>query len=219
LPGEGGSLSFGGRGSLCSGRRGQFNLAKGGHFGVFYPGTAPLGYKNLSTPDGRKYIAPYEPEAGIMKWVFQEIAKNVFAVDQIRKKANQLGLICTRMTFWRNVRNPVYCGKLVIKQHKDEEAYIVDAQHEPLVSQALFYDVQDILNGRKRIPAAKLLSMELLPLRNFLKCNKCHRMLTGSSSKGKTRHYYYYHCDYTCGVRYNCYPPFFRTGLLSENSN
>lgn len=28
-------------------------------------------------------------------------------------------------------------------------------------------------------------------------------MLTGSSSKGKTRHYYYYHCDYTFGVRYN----------------
>lgn len=69
-----------------------------------FMGTAPLGYKNLSTPEGRKYIAPYEPEAGIMKWVFQEIARNVFAVDQIRKKAIQLGLVCTRMTFWRNVR-------------------------------------------------------------------------------------------------------------------
>ncbi|RKR81846.1 DNA invertase Pin-like site-specific DNA recombinase [Mucilaginibacter gracilis] len=168
-----------------------------------FMGTAPLGYKNLSSPEGKKYIAPFEPEAGIMKWVFQEISRNVFAVDQIRKKANQLGLVCTRMTFWRNVRNPVYCGKLIIKQHKDEESYIVDAQHEPLVSQALFYDVQDILNGRKRVPAAKLLSMELLPLRNFIKCNKCHKMLTGSSSKGKHKHYYYYHCDHICGVRHN----------------
>jgi site-specific DNA recombinase len=168
-----------------------------------FMGTAPLGYKNLSTPDGKKHIAPYEPEAGIMKWVFQEISRNVFAVDQIRKKANQLGLKCTRMTFWRNIRNPMYCGKLVIKQHKDEASYIVDAQHEALISEAQFYDVQDILNGRKRVPAAKLLSMELLPLRNFLKCNKCHRKLTGSSSKGKHKHYYYYHCDSSCGVRYN----------------
>ena len=168
-----------------------------------FMGTAPLGYKNLSTPDGRKYIAQFEPEAGIMKWVFKEISRNVFAVDQIRQKANQLGLKCTRMTFWRNIRNPMYCGKLVIKQHKDEDAYMVDAQHEGLISEALFYDVQDILSGRKRVPAAKLISMELLPLRNFLKCNKCQKMLTGSSSKGKYKHYYYYHCDSSCGVRYN----------------
>lgn len=165
-------------------------------------GTAPLGYTNLCTPDGRKYIAPYEPEAAIMKWVFSEISKNVFAVDQIRKKALNLGLICSRMTFWRNVRNPIYCGKLIIKKHKDEDAFIVDAKHEPLVSEALFYEVQDILNGRKRVPAAKMLSLERLPLRNFLKCNRCNRMLTGSSSKGRTRHYYYYHCDASCGVRY-----------------
>jgi site-specific DNA recombinase len=74
-------------------------------------GTGPLGYKNLSSPDGKKYIAPYEPEAGIMKWVFQEISRDIFAVDQIRKKANQLGLKFTRMTFGRNIRNPMYCGK------------------------------------------------------------------------------------------------------------
>lgn len=43
----------------------------------------------------------------------------------------------------------MYCGKLVIKQHKDEVAYIVDAQHEPLVSQALFYDVQDCFEWKK----------------------------------------------------------------------
>ncbi len=167
-----------------------------------FMGTAPLGYTNLSTPDGKKYIAPYEPEAGIMKWVFSEISRNVFAVDQIRQKANKLGLKCTRMTFWRNVRNPVYCGKLIIKAHKDEEAYIVDGVHEPLVSEALFYEAQQIMNGRKRVPAAKMLSLELLPLRNFLRCNICQKMLTGSSSKGKTKHYYYYHCIWPCKVRY-----------------
>jgi site-specific DNA recombinase len=168
-----------------------------------FMGTAPLGYKNLSTPDGRKYIAPYEPEAGIMKWIFKEISRGVFAPDQIRQKANKLGLKCTRMTFWRNIRNPVYCGKLIIKKHKDEEAYTTDAVHEALISESLFYDVHDILQGRKRIPAAKIICLEKLPLRNFIKCNKCNRMLSGSSSKGKYQHYYYYHCSSTCGVRYS----------------
>ncbi|WP_317048216.1 recombinase family protein [Pedobacter nyackensis] len=84
---------------------------------------------------------------------------------------------------------------------KDEEAYTVDATHEPLISESLFYDVQDILQGKKRIPAAKIICLEKLPLRNFIKCNRCNRMLSGSSSKGKYQHYYYYHCSSTCGLR------------------
>jgi site-specific DNA recombinase len=103
----------------------------------------------------------------------------------------------------RIVRNPVYCGKLIIKEHKGEEAYIVDGQHEPLVSESLFYDAQDILNGRKRQTAAKMVSLKSLPLRGFIRCSNCHKMLTGSSSKGKYHHYYYYHCDSMCGVRHN----------------
>jgi site-specific DNA recombinase len=101
------------------------------------------------------------------------------------------------------VRNPVYCAKLIIKAHKNEDGYIVDAQHEPLISEALFYEAQDVLNGRKRIVAAKMVSLQSLPLRGFIRCSKCHKMLTGSSSKGQYQHYYYYHCDSACGVRYN----------------
>ncbi|MEO6524953.1 MAG: recombinase family protein [Mucilaginibacter sp.] len=166
-------------------------------------GSAPVGYQNLTTPQGRKYIAPYEKEAAIMKWVFKEISKNSFALEQIRKQANMLGLNSSRANFWRMVRNPVYCGKLIIKEHKGEEAYIVDGQHEPLVSESLFYDAQDILNGRKRQTAAKMVSLKSLPLRGFIRCSNCHKMLTGSSSKGKYHHYYYYHCDSMCGVRHN----------------
>jgi site-specific DNA recombinase len=114
-----------------------------------------------------------------------------------------MGLSSSRANFWRMVRNPVYCGKLIIKAHKNEDAYIVDAQHEPLISEALFYEAQDVLNGRKRVVAAKMVSLQSLPLRGFIRCNKCHKMLTGSSSKGQYQHYYYYHCDSACGVRYN----------------
>ena len=38
-------------------------------------GPAPVGYANKITEDGRKYIAQKEPEAGIMKWVFETILK------------------------------------------------------------------------------------------------------------------------------------------------
>src|ERR1700753_3733184 len=35
--------------------------------------TAPTGYKNMVTENGKKYIAPKEPHASIMIWVFEEI--------------------------------------------------------------------------------------------------------------------------------------------------
>ena len=90
-----------------------------------------------------------------MKWVFKELSRDTYAADQIRQQANLLGLKCSRMNFLRMVRNPVYCGKLIVREFKEEKSFIVDGLHEPLVSEALFYDVQDVLNGRKRKVAAR----------------------------------------------------------------
>jgi len=45
---------------------------------------------------------------------FSGIARNVSSLTD-QEKGNQLGLTCTRMTFWRKVANPVYYGRLMIK--------------------------------------------------------------------------------------------------------
>eukprot|EP01037_Dinobryon_pediforme_P007934 gene7934-8006_t len=76
--------------------------------------SAPKGYHNLSHPDGRKYIAPKQPEAGLMQWVFTELATGNYNGEQ------------------------------------DEEMQFVKGQHEPIISEALFYEVQDVLNGNKK---------------------------------------------------------------------
>ena len=39
------------------------------------------------------------------------------------------------------------------------------------------------------------------PLRGFLLCPTCGKLLTGSASKGRTNYYHYYHCSATCGFR------------------
>lgn len=68
------------------------------------------------------------------------------------------------------LRNPVYCGRIFIPAYKNEEAMVVKAKHESLVSGALFDEVQDILNGRKRKRPAKNSLKEELPLRGYLQC-------------------------------------------------
>ena len=167
-------------------------------------GTAPVGYINKTDDHGRKYIAPKEPEASIIKWAFQELANGHFAADQIRKEANNRGLICSRSNFWNAIRNPVYCGKIPITSYKDEETTAVQGQHEAIISEALFYEAQEVLLGRKRKerPATQITVDEQMPLRGFLICPKCDRMLTGSASKGRCNHYYYYHCVSSCGCRF-----------------
>src|SRR6185437_12175367 len=167
-------------------------------------GIAPVGYVNQIDTSGRKYITPKEPEAGIMKWVFEEISRGTFAADQIRRDANKKGLKCSRSAFWTAIRNPVYCGRINASKYKDEEPLLAQGRHEPLISEALFYDAQDVLCGRKRKEktGTKMVTHENLPLRGFLICPRCSRLLTGSASKGRNNRYYIYHCVSLCSCRF-----------------
>jgi site-specific DNA recombinase len=129
---------------------------------------APVGYINRTTEEGRKYIRPNEPQAGIMKRAFAELATGRTVVEQVWKKAKKEGLSCGRNNFWNMVRNPVYCGKIVVHPFQDETRQLVEGQHEALISDELFNQVQQILDGRKRTKGTKLISPEMLPLRGYL---------------------------------------------------
>lgn len=169
-------------------------------------GIAPFGYINRSMENGKKYVAIKEPEASTMRLAFNEIAKGIFAPDQIRQQIAKSGKkILGRNGFHIAIRNPLYCGKIFIEKFRDEEAHFVKGQHEPLISEELFYRVQDILDGNKRNikPNARIISDANLPLRGFLLCPQCGRNLTGSGSKGRNNIYYYYHCLSSCGFRFS----------------
>lgn len=87
-------------------------------------------------------------------------------------------------------------------KYKDEEEYLADDQHEALISEALFYKVQAILDGRKNY-ATSVEAPNQLPFRGFLDCPKCTRKLTGSGSRSRNGElHYYYHCQSSCGTRF-----------------
>ena len=169
-----------------------------------YMGLAPVGYINKTDEAGRKYIAIHEPQAGILRWSFEEIARGLYNTEQIFKLANEKGFSGTKSLFWFAIRNPLYCGKIFIPKYKDDESRFVKGLHEPLITEDLFYRVQDVLDGRKRKQfRLKVVSDSVLPLRGFLVCPECGKILTGSLSKGRSRHYSYYHCFAGCKFRYS----------------
>ncbi len=166
--------------------------------------TAPLGYKNVTDEKGKKIIVPHEVYASVIQNAFAMLAEGILAADHIRKLMIRNGLKCSRSNFCRLIRNPAYCGQIFIPKLKDEECQIVTGLHEPLITEKLFYDVQEVLDGNRKKSRGntKANSHEMLPLRGFLICPKCNRMLTGSGSKGRNKVHYYYHCLATCGCRF-----------------
>jgi len=77
--------------------------------------------------------------------------------------AVERGLKCSKHNFWLAIRNPVYCGKIFVAKFKDEEERLAPGQHEAIVSEELFQQVQDVLDGREEFTARKR-----KPAMNFL---------------------------------------------------
>ncbi len=169
-------------------------------------GLAPVGYKNKTAENGKKYIALHEPQASHMKWAFEQLAIGLLATEHVWMRARERGLKCSRNGFWSLISNPCYIGKVTIPKFKDEDAYLVNGQHEALISESTFYRVQEVLDCRKRVfqkKGVKAVSPRSLALRGFLLCPKCSHVMTGSASRGRHKGYYpYYHCNSTCGVRF-----------------
>ena len=164
-------------------------------------GQAPIGYINLTSPNGKRHIAPNGLQAKLMAWAFNQIALAQFSTEQIFNKAKEMGLQCNKNRFLVAVRDPVYCGKIRIAAYGEEKKHTVAGQHAPIITEQLFLIAQKALDDRKRTIKTTISSHEMIPLRGFLQCSKCSRTLTASGSKGRNNYYYYYHCSTKCGYR------------------
>lgn len=162
------------------------------------------GYKNSRDENNRPVIVPERgKKEELVKRAFSEYATGLFNIEELRRKLNKEGLNSTRNSFWMLLRNKGYIGKVLVPAYKDESAQWVEGAHEPLIDEQTFYQVQDILEGRKKkLPNKHNTVKDELPLRGFLTCPKCGRTLTGSASRGRAGgRFFYYHCSNGCKER------------------
>jgi len=115
-------------------------------------------------------------------------------LNGLLQKAHGLGLTHPRSKrrlfkseLHRLLQNPIYYGNF----NWDGSHY--KGSHEPLITRALFDQVQDVFRGRPRARYPK----QLHPFMGLLTCAKCGCAITAERKKGK---YVYYHCtDYHGG--------------------
>jgi site-specific DNA recombinase len=179
-----------------------------------YMGKAPIGYRNRQA-DKKKWIEPDPATRTIVVEAFEEVATGKYSVESIMKFARNKGINCSKNNFWTMLRNPVYCGHIFLPAYKTEPAELITGQHEPLISKDLFYQVQDTLDGKKKVQRVKKKEDDRFPLRGFLECHVDGRSLTASASTGrKKKKYEYYHCTSACGTRFQA--PAVNDAIIAE---
>ena len=162
-----------------------------------WPFKAPLGYLR----SGKDYGCSLRLDpvmAPLLRLAFEMVASGGYTANEAVRKANSLGLRTSKGTkvnpqsFHYTLRKPVYAGWIVVEKWNDSQP--VKGDFEPLVDEALFNRVQQILLGKRVVTKTHARSNPDFPLRRFVKCGHCSSSLTGSWSKGRKDRYGYYRC-------------------------
>ena len=156
---------------------------------------APIGYimKNGN-------IEPDPKTAHHVKKIFKLFSTGMYEQTQLIKIIEADGIKINTNRMCRLLRNPLYMGYMHKNKWAEEP---IRGIFEPLISEAEFKKVQDILNGKKPVITAYKRNNPEFPLRQFITCPNCNQPLTGSKSKGRKEKYPYYHChNKDCSIHF-----------------
>jgi hypothetical protein len=154
-----------------------------------YVWQAPVGYRNLKI-GGQANIAPDEM-AILVQETFREIAKNLEPVEEIRRRMQRKGLInkkgksVSRSYFYVMLRNRLYAGTICAFRERHKGMF------EPLITEALYEQVQRVLRFRARRTTQYELDNPDFPLRRFVRHPR-GASLTGCWCAGRKNKYAYY---------------------------
>jgi DNA invertase Pin-like site-specific DNA recombinase len=154
-----------------------------------WPTKAPLGYQNVSGPDGKKVIAPDPTAAPIVSKLFEWYATGQHSLHQVTQMAQTAGLVYRRAaakvptsTVHSMLRNPLYAGRFEWNGQK------YSGKHEPLVSVQLWERVQRVLYGRFAKKHRRM--THDFAFSGLMACSKCGCSIVGEIKKQR---YVYYH--------------------------
>jgi site-specific DNA recombinase len=167
-------------------RKGQQEKAEQG----IWPTKTPLGYRNVTGPDGRKVIAVDPQVAPIVAKLFEWYATGEFALKEVAKKARAAGLVYKKSgapvptsTVHSILRNRLYTGWF------EWNGKLYQGKHEPLVSVEAWERVQGVMDGRNASKHRRM--THDFAFSGLIACGRCGCSVVGEIKKQK---YIYYHC-------------------------
>lgn len=162
----------------------------------------PNGY--LMQKVNGKSKAVRNPESFVaIQTMWHRVRDEKLSVRDVARELNKLGIkpthnrrckTFTGQTLSKMFMNKFYMGILVSEKHPEWSE--VQGTHEPMVTEDTFYQVRQILTGRRPSKKERYAKQrEDFPLKGLLRCPECPRKLTAGWSKHHTQPYY------SCSVR------------------
>jgi site-specific DNA recombinase len=155
-----------------------------------WPTKCPLGYRNISGPDGKKVIATDPAIAPLIAKLFEWYARGDISLKEAARKAHAAGLAYPKSgakvpvsTIHTILRNRLYTGWF------EWNGKLIQGRHEALVSVELWERVQDVIDGRFSNNAKR--GRLDFAFSGLISCKQCGCAVVGEIKKQR---YVYYHC-------------------------
>jgi DNA invertase Pin-like site-specific DNA recombinase len=186
-------------------RKGMIEKARQG----IWPSFAPLGYRNVIGPEGKRAIVPDPNVAPIITRMYERYATGKYSVEEIARIAHADGLAyrksgapVPKSSVHKILRNRIYSGDF------DFDGTTYTGSYAPIVSRELWQQVQGVLDGRNARKTRRV--KHDFAFGGLLTCGHCGCALVGDIKKGR---YVYYRCTH---FKRNCPEPYTREEVLEQ---
>lgn len=178
-----------------------------------YQTKSPVGYLNIPKTKTTPANIILDPErAPLVKKMFEMYATGCYSIKSLQQFAKEMNLCSVRSknhkplgreTIWNTLKNPFYYGEMKIRGE------IMPHKYEPIISKALFEQVQEVLSGKNASMPTREYGGISFAFRKLIKCAECGGTISSEQHFKKSgRKYTYLRCTHPKGC---CHQ-----GLVSE---
>lgn len=169
-------------------KTGKYRAAKEGR----YTSKAPIGYLNAKD-DNKKPILVIDTRKKKYIEKIYTLFLSGLNMKQIHRLLIQDGFTNKSNNAIKDIlTNPIYAGLIKVPAYYDKDCSIIKAAHKGIVSEHVYWTVQNKLNVKPVISRGQ---NDEMPLKRIVH-HDCYTAFTASRSKGKYSHFWYYVCPH-----------------------
>lgn len=178
-----------------------------------YQTKSPVGYLNIPKTKTTSANIILDPErAPLVKKMFEMYATGCYSIKSLQQFAKEMNLCSIRSknhkplgreTIWNTLKNPFYYGEMKIRGE------IMPHKYEPIISKALFEQVQKVLSGKNTCVPTREYGGISFAFRKLIKCAECGGTISSEHHKGHV----YLRCTHPRG---NCNQKTVRESLILQ---
>ncbi len=113
-----------------------------------WPRRPVYGFMSAKNEEDTHIIVHHPEKAPAVREIFEGVSKGI-SQKEIRENLKKKGITVSRNNMHKILKNVLYMVKIIVPASEDEPKTMVQGIHEPIVTESLFYEVQQILSGNR----------------------------------------------------------------------